>query len=118
MMAYFQRNRNAQEAQADDRYPAEEYGGDAYEPEDPEEYDYDDGFDELLDPGEEDGAEEEEQDPEEKRKRFRFAMGAGNLVSVIIGTLVFLVLLLLLLSMYNFVKTDVTRNLALFETRL
>jgi hypothetical protein len=117
-MAYFQRNRNTEEGPEDYRYQTDEYGRDDFEPEEPEEYDYDDGFDELLDTGTEEETDEEEENPEDKRNRFRFAMGAGNLVSVIIGTLVFLVLLLLLLSMYNFVMTDMTRNLALFETRL
>ena len=78
--------------------------------------DYDDGFDELLDPETED-EEDGEMDPEQVRSRFRFAMGAGNLVSVIVGTAAFLILLTLLLSMINFLKTDLSRNLTLFQTK-
>ena len=44
-------------------------------------------------------------------------MGAGNLVSVIVGTAAFLILLTLLLSMINFLKTDLSRNLTLFQTK-
>lgn len=112
-MAYFQRNRYNREDQDDFTDQEETYAPETWD--EPTEYDYDDGFDELTEPDEDEEA--EEMDPEQRKNRIRFAMGAGNLVSVIVGTVAVLVLLTLLLSMYNFVSSDLTRNLALFQTK-
>jgi hypothetical protein len=80
----------------------------------PEEEVYDDGFDEL------DGEAEPEPDPaeqaEKKRDRFRLAVGAGNLVVIIGGTVAILVLLTLLFNMVYFVINDMGRNFSLFQT--
>ena len=88
------------------QYEEEEY--------EPEEEEYDDGFDELNE------EEEPEPDPEErlerKRDRFRLAVGATNLVAVIGGTVAILVLLTLLLNMIYFVINDMGRSFSLFQT--
>ena len=115
-MAYFQNNRQYTDPQQDPRVSPEEYSMESYGESLSDEPDYDDGFDELLDPETED-EEDGEMDPEQVRSRFRFAMGAGNLVSVIVGTAAFLILLTLLLSMINFLNTDLSRNLTLFQTK-
>ena len=98
-MALFQSNRTYEE--------------DAYEQEEEE---YDDGFDELN----RDEETEEELDPEEKlerkKDRFRLAVGAGNLIAVIGGTVAILVLLSLLLNMVYFVMDDMERSFSLFQT--
>ena len=89
-----------------------------YEAEDfePEEEEYDDGFDELTD----DGEPEEELDPQEKlerkRDRFRMAVGAGNLFAVIGGAVAILVLLTLIFNMVYFVINDMSRSFSLFQT--
>lgn len=81
----------------------------------PEEEEYDDGFEEL---NEEDP--EEEPDPEErlerKKERLRLAVGAGNLLAVIGGTVAILVLLTLLFNMVYFVINDMGRSFSLFQT--
>ena len=98
-MAYFQ-----QQQQQDDSY--EEYE------------DYDDGFDELNAENPEDyGEETEEELEEEKKSRARLLYGFGNLGGVIIGTGVILLLITLLLSMINFIQTDINRNFSLLQTR-
>ena len=98
-MALFQSNRTYEE--------------NAYEQEEEE---YDDGFDELN----RDEETEEELDPEEKlerkKDRFRLAVGAGNLIAVIGGTVAILVLLSLLLNMVYFVMDDMERSFSLFQT--
>lgn len=80
----------------------------------PEEEVYDDGFDELNE------EEETELDPEEekekKRDRFKLAVGAGNLIAVIGGTVAILLLLTLLFNMIYFVMNDIGRNFSLFQT--
>ena len=79
----------------------------------PEEEEYDDGFDELTE------EEEPELDPETKkelkRDRFRLAVGAGNLVAVISGTVAILLLLTLLFNMIYFVINDMGRSFTLFQ---
>ena len=81
-----------------------------YEPEDEV---YDDGFDELN------GEEEPETDPEtreeQKRDRFRLAVGAGNLIAVIGGTVAILLLLTLIVNMVVFVINDLGRSFTLFQ---
>ncbi len=74
---------------------------------------YDDGFDELNE------EEEQEPDPEEKlerkRDRFRLAVGAGNLIMVLGGTVAILLLLTLLFNMVYFVINDMGRSFTLFQ---
>jgi hypothetical protein len=88
----------------------QQYDEDDYEPEEEE---YDDGFDELTE------EEEPELDPETKkelkRDRFRLAVGAGNLVAVIGGTVAILLLLTLLFNMIYFVINDMGRSFTLFQ---
>ena len=88
----------------------QQYDEDDYEPEEEE---YDDGFDELTE------EEEPELDPETKkelkRDRFRLAVGAGNLVAVIGGTVAILLLLTLLFNMLYFVINDMGRSFTLFQ---
>ena len=88
------------------QYEEEEY--------EPEEEEYDDGFDELSE------EEEPEPDPEEKlekrRDRFRLAVGATNLVAIIGGTVAILILLTLLFNMVYFVINDMGRSFSLFQT--
>ena len=89
-----------------------EYEDETYEPE----AEYDDGFDELN----EEEEPEEELSPEEKlakkKERFRLAMGAGNLVMIIGGTVAILVLLTLIFNMVYFVLNDMQRSFSLFQT--
>lgn len=89
------------------------YEEDEYEPEEEE---YDDGFDDLNGNDEP----EEEPDPEEKlarkRDRVRLAVGAGNLAAVIGGAVAILVLLTLLFNMVYFVINDMGRSFSLFQT--
>ena len=96
-MAYFKSNEPAPE--------------ETYETEEPE---YDDGFDELTEEEEVPELTEEERQ-ERNRSRARLAMGAGNLVGVIAGTVVILILLTLIISMVHFVMTDMDRNFSLFS---
>lgn len=81
----------------------------------PEEEEYDDGFDEL-----DDGEAGEETDPEDglerKRDRLRVAVGAGNLAAVIGGTVAILILLMLIINMIYFVINDMGRSFSLFQT--
>lgn len=88
----------------------QQYEEDDYEPEEEE---YDDGFDELTE------EEEPELDPETKKElkkdRFRLAVGAGNLVAVIGGTVAILLLLTLLFNMIYFVINDMGRSFTLFQ---
>ena len=85
---------------------------------DPEGYedDYDDGFDDPV--GEEDEEEEltEEELAERKQGRVHLFFGAGNMVSIIAGSVLILLLITLILSMVNFVITDMNRNFVLFQT--
>ena len=97
-MAYFKSN---------DPHPEEEYL-----PEDEEEYD--DGFDELK---EEEVPELSEEEIKERRlSRFRTALGAGNLLAVIGGTLLILLLLTMIISIVHFVINDMGRSFSLFQT--
>ena len=92
----------------------QQYENEAYDDYEPEDSEYDDGFDELNE------EEEPEPDPEEKlerkKDRFRLAVGAGNLFAVIGGTVAILVLLTLLFNMVYFVINDMGRSFSLFQT--
>ena len=89
----------------------QQYEEEEYESEEDE---YDDGFDELNEEDEEEPGPEEKL--EQKKDRFRLAVGAGNLLIVIGGTVAILVLLTLLFNMVNFVINDMGRSFSLFQT--
>ena len=89
----------------------QQYEEEEYESEEDE---YDDGFDELNEEDEEEPGPEEKL--EQKKVRFRLAVGAGNLLIVIGGTVAILVLLTLLFNMVNFVINDMGRSFSLFQT--
>ena len=102
-MAYFQKQQQTQE---------ETY----------EEYDdYDDGFDELNEDEDPEAYGDypvtEEELAERQKDRVRMLFSAGNLGGVIIGTVVILLLVTLLLSMLNFIQTDINRNFSLIQTK-
>ena len=98
-MAYFKKNDPLQE--------------DAYYPDEEEEYD--DGFDELN--GEEEIPELSEEEIRDRRAgRIRTAVGAGNLLAVIGGTLLIFLLLTMIISIVHFVMTDMGRSFSLFQT--
>lgn len=102
-MAYFKSNEPA---------PEEEY---LSEYDEDEEEEYDDGFDEL---NEEENVPElsEEEIIQRRANRFRTAVGAGNLVAVIGGTLLILLLLTMIISIVHFVINDMGRSFSLFQT--
>ena len=99
-MAYFKKNEPLQE--------------EAYYP-DEEEEEYDDGFDEMN--GEEEMPELSDEEIRERRAgRIRTAVGAGNLLAVIGGTLLIFLLLTMIISIVHFVMTDMGRSFSLFQT--
>lgn len=61
---------------------------------------------------------EDEHDAIESQGRFRIAMGALNLMSILVGMFVILVLVTLLLTLYNWVKTDILTSLSWFQSGL
>ena len=89
----------------------EQYDEDAFV----QEEEYDDGFDDMNEE-EQEGETDPEEKLERKKERFRLAVGAGNLVAVIGGTVAILILLALLFSMVNFVINDMGRSFSLFQT--
>ena len=52
-----------------------------------------------------------------RRKRVRMAFSVGNLAGIIAGTVLILLLVALLLSMINFLQTDISRNFSLLQTK-
>jgi len=78
--------------------------------------DYDDGLDDPLDDEEEDEELTDEELAEQKEGRIHLFFGAGNMVSIIIGAVLILLLMTLILSMVNFVITDMNRNFVLLQT--
>ena len=89
-----------------------------YQPEDDDTY-YDDGFDELT---EEDKAYEDKLLDEEireiRKQRFQTAFDISNLTATVIGAVLVLLLLRLLFSMIDYVKTDFEMNFSLLMSRL
>ena len=101
-MAYFKSN---------EQEPENEYSEtEQYEPE------YDDGFDDLYESGEEVPELTGKEKAERTHNRLKLAFGAGNLFGVISGTVLILVLLTLIFSMIHFVITDMGRSFSLFQT--
>ena len=101
-MAYFKSN----EQEPENTYPEADVN----------EMDYDDGFDDLYEAGEEVPELSREEKAERTKSRLKLAFGAGNLFGVISGTVLILVLLMLIFSMIHFVITDMSRNFSLFQT--
>ena len=100
-MAYFKNNEHYPE----DPYPTEE-----------SEVEYDDGFDDLNSEEEETQEVSDAERQEIRQSRLRMAVGAGNLFSVIAGTVMILVLLTLIFSIVHFVMNDMGRSFSLFQT--
>ena len=101
-MAYFTSN----EPSSEDQHPSEDLRDE----------DYDDGFDELTEDGEEPEPDEEER-AERRRNRIMLAFGASNLLVVVAGTVLILLLLTLIFSMVHFIYIDMGRNFSLFQTQ-
>ena len=119
-MAYFQRNHDRDSSKWEneqDSLSSENNTQNENHPMDTFYFGYDDGFDELAESTDEEEELSEEESAEKTRSRIRFAFGAGNLVAVISGTVLILVLLTLLLSMVNFLMSDLSRNVTLFQTK-
>lgn len=112
-MAYF---RNNNEPQDQDAEYQEQPSWAEYQPDDEEEY-YDDGFDQLTDPEPEDDADDEE-GKAMRNLHFQTIFDISNLTATIIGAVLVLLLLQLLFSMIDFVKTDFERNFSLLMSRL
>ena len=112
-MAYFRRNDMEDTLQQPPVGTTEESGNGMQE--EYVESDYDDGFDDPVEPEEEELSEEEQNVI--RKRRFRVLSGAGNLTAVITGTVVILVLLALLMNMIGFVLNDADRNFTLFQLR-
>lgn len=124
-MAYFEHN-DTQRVQPQQqgytrRFSVQEPDAGGYtDPEDiyDEDAEYDDGFDDLNDEDtdQDDGLTEDER-REETRMKYRFAANMGNLVAVIFGTAVILVLIALLISMLNFLFSDISQSFSLWSTK-
>lgn len=87
----------------------------------PEE-DYDDDmlaedFDPALDPEDDEGLQEDERQWR-RRDRWRLLAGVGDFVSVIVGAVAILALILLLISLLKWVKSDMLQSFTLLQTRL
>ena len=106
------------------RKPAEEsgYTRQFASPTQEEEWDgeeplYDDGFDEMMEDEDPEDDLSREELREERRHRFRLAAGFGNLGATLIGVVVILALIAFLISMIQFLSTDITQNYSLFQTK-
>lgn len=59
-----------------------------------------------------------EEERQQKRDRLRFAAGMSDFVGVILGVLVILVMLLLIFSLVNWLRRDISNTFTLLNTRL
>lgn len=77
---------------------------------------YDDGFDDYSDPF------APEEDPQEiaarRKERFTLFNGVLDFVGVILGAVVILVLLAFLISLINWVSTDINQTFSLWQNKL
>ncbi len=77
--------------------------------------------DEEADEDPEEEAEEEVLTGEEleqyQKHRLRMLFGAGNLAGILTGCVLILVLIMLLLSMYNFVLKDLSHSFSLIQVK-
>ena len=94
-----------------------------YQTADGDDYDdsYDDGFDQLMDDGVEDEEYEEYENAEQKeirKVRLQTLFDVSNLTATIIGALLILLLLQLLFSMIDYVRTDFELNFSLLMSRI
>lgn len=115
-MAYFKQNEQDEYTsvfQKTMEVPSDEKQTEIYD-------DYDDGFD-MLTEGPEDEVLHEE-DPEEaaerRKERFKFINGISDFVAVIIGTVVILLLVAFLISLINWLSTDIRQTFTLWQTKL
>lgn len=103
--------------------------GDVLEPYDspPEEEDaaYDDGqmdrpvYQDLYQPLPYDQEEDlDQQEEEDSAGRFRIAMGVFDLVSILVGAVVILVLVALLVTLVNWLRTDILHSALLLQSGL
>ena len=116
-MAFFSRQTSQEEPYTRHFPPIEEEDSGT---EWPEEEEYDDGFDELLEEGEEDLPEDpvlEEELRQEKQRKFRFAAGLGNFGATLVGVALILVLIAFLIAMVQFISSDFSQNFSLLQTR-
>ena len=109
-MPYFERTEEEEYIPSFDS--ENEWDGDEDSPE------YDDGLD---DPDGEDIPEEEPLSEEElraaKQRRFRIAAGLGDLGGILVGVALILVLVILLISLFQFVASDFSQNFSIWQTR-
>ena len=115
-MAYFRSNEPDSTQDAPGGEPFQEQPSWAeYQPEDEEEY-YDDGFDQLTDADPEDDMEDDEGGGM-RDLHYQTIFDISNLTATIIGAVLVLLLLQLLFSMIDFVKTDFELNFSMLMSR-
>ena len=119
-MAYFQQRKSSDQEEYTRQFAAarDDSGADAWDG--PV---YDDGFDDLED----DMLPEEEYDPEaglseeevleDRRRKYRIAAGVGDLAGTLIGVGAILALLAFLMSMLQFISSDISQSLSLWQIR-
>ncbi len=113
-MAYFQSNEPVQ--QEDEQNVIEDEVQGAYYYSGSEAEDFEDGFNGES-PQDEDGELSDEESRNLYESRVKTFFAAGNLISIVSGTILILLLLMLLFSMINFLMNDLSRNLLLFQTK-
>jgi len=78
---------------------------------------YDDGFEDLEAPEEEEVPLSEEELHDQKQRRYRIAAGMGDLGATVLGVVVILVLVAFLINMLQFLSRDFSQNFSLLQTR-
>ncbi len=61
--------------------------------------------------------EQKEEELQERRDRLRFAAGMSNFVGVILGVVVILLMLLLIFSLVNWLRRDISSTFTFINTR-
>lgn len=61
--------------------------------------------------------EQKEEELQARRDRLRFAAGMSNFVGVILGVVVILLMLLLIFSLINWLRRDITSTFTFINTR-
>ena len=121
-MAYFQRSSSDDPSYIRQFAPAAGEDWQETDDEDEDEPIYDDGFDELMEDGEEmeipeEGSFTENEWQEERRRKFRTAAGIGNFGATIFGVAAILLLVAFLISMLRFISSDFSQNFSLLQTK-
>lgn len=116
-MAYFAQNNQEQEYTSVFRKTVPDQQD---EPETEFYDDVDEGFEMLAEGSEEEELSEEDSEEEEVRRkeRFQFIHGIGDFVAVIIGAVVILILVAFLISLFNFLSTDIRQTFTLWQNKL